>query len=91
MDQLNFGSFTTYFDIEGESAYIAVHPEMHPTNTGISPTGRYFIYCIHPERGSCSFILEQDEHGTWFSGDLPSFIDGNLVAGLGRQISMHPH
>ena len=91
MDQPNYGSFTTHFDIEGESMFIAIHPEMYQAKQGISPSGRYFIYCIHPERGSCTFILEQDEHGTWFSERLPPFIDENLVAWLGRQISMHPH
>lgn len=91
MDQPNYGSFTTYFEIEGENAFLAIHPEMKPTIVGIKLSGRYFIYCIHPKRGSCTFVLQQDEHGTWYSTDLAPFIDESLVAALGRQISMHPH
>ena len=91
MNQPNYGSFTTHFDIEGESAFIAIHPEMYPATQGIEPRGRYFIYCIHPERGSCTFTVEQDEHGTWFAENQPAFVDESLVTWLGRQISMHPH
>ncbi len=67
MEQPEYGSFTEYFDVGGQSVYFSIHPEMYPAAEGIAPTGRYFVYCIHPTQGSCHFIVEQDEQFAWFS------------------------
>lgn len=48
--------------------------------------GSYFIYCVHPERGGMSFIIEQDEKSGWYSERLPPFIKPELVRWIGTQI-----
>jgi hypothetical protein len=58
MDNIEYGSFPLTLD----SCFKAVHPEMYPAKTGITPSGRYFIYCIDPVQGSFHFIIEQDDN-----------------------------
>lgn len=59
---------------------------MAPVKVGLKAMGSYFIYCVHPERGGMSFIIEQDEKEEWYSDRLPPFIDAELVAWIGEQI-----
>lgn len=75
-------SFTAPF----EHGYISVHPEMAPAAKGISPTGRYIIYCIDPAHGSCHFIIEQDENCEWFCEVLPPIITKDLVGLIAEAI-----
>lgn len=75
MEDTVYGSFMLMLD----SCIVAVHPEMHPAKTGITLSGRYFVYCIDPDRGTCHFILEQDENCDWFSEFLPPFITKDMV------------
>lgn len=59
---------------------------MAPAAVGLKPVGTYFIYCVHPERGSITFIIEQDEKLNWFCERLPPFIHPFLVACIGKTI-----
>jgi len=65
-----YGSFSSPF----EHGYIYVHPEMAPAAKGISPTGRYFVYCLHNTYGTCHFILKQNENCEWMAEVYPPFI-----------------
>ncbi len=69
-----------------EHGYISVHPEMVPVAKGISPTGRYFIYCLHTTYGTCHFILNQNENCDWIAETHPPFIDANFIAWIGEKI-----
>ena len=82
----SFGSFALTFTDRGHTWYLAIHPEMVPVNKGISPSGNYFIYCTHPTRGSCSFIIEQDEHCNWLSTCHPPYIPSEIIGWLGARI-----
>ena len=75
-----YGTFCVEFEAAGEKGMLMILPEMEPAEVGIKPTERYFIYCIHLERGGMSFIIEQDEKEEWYSDRLPPFIDADLVA-----------
>lgn len=78
MEQPDYGSLTEYFDLNGQSVYFSIHPEMYPAETGIAPTGRYLIYCIHPVHGSCHFIVEQDKDYVWQSEHYPHLLTRKL-------------
>ena len=86
MEQPEYGSFAEYFDIGGQSVYFSIHPEMSPGGKSIVPTGRYFVYCIHPELGSCHFMIQQDEHDAWDCEHHPPFIDQNFITWIGERI-----
>lgn len=89
MDNFFYGSFNLTFHEGSETGYLAVHPEMAPAKVGIKPLGSYFIYCIHPVRGSCTFIVEQDEACRWFSERHPPFISLAFIEWIGSQIENH--
>ncbi|MEO6001481.1 MAG: hypothetical protein ABIN89_31805 [Chitinophagaceae bacterium] len=84
-----YGTFTIEFPAGGNNGLLNINPEMAAANIGIKPTGRYFIYCVHPERGSCSFILARNENNVWFSERHPAFIDPELITWIGGQIEQH--
>jgi hypothetical protein len=86
MEQPDYGSFTEYFEVGGQSIYFAVHPEMAAYKNSIIGTGRYYVYCIDPVHGSCYFTVKQDEHNTWTSESIPPFIDPDLVGWIGERI-----
>lgn len=80
---LQYGTFTA--NVEGR--YLVIIPEMLPAgDDGITPTGRYLICCIDPERGSCHFILEQDEKYEWISEALHPFITKDLLSLIAEAI-----
>lgn len=81
-----YGAFSIEFETENNKLLLTIHPEMTAATIGIKPTGRYFIYCVHPERGSGSFILEQDMNTIWVSERHPPFIEPGLIPWIGQQI-----
>jgi len=82
MENTDYGSFAVTFD----GSYVAIHAEMYPAKTGITPSGRYLIYCIDPVQGSCHFIIEEDDNYEWFSDVLPPFITKDLVSLIAEAI-----
>lgn len=84
----DYGFFIEYINIHGQNICLFIHPEMYPAKDGIAPTGKYFIFCIHPVHGSCYFIVEQNERYVWFSQNCPPFIDQNLIASIGDRIEL---
>jgi hypothetical protein len=69
-----------------EGGYINVNPELSPEPSDVSPTGRYHVFYAHPERGSCTFVVEQDENCTWVSEHKPPFVTGEFVEWIGDRI-----
>ncbi len=88
MDSLSdlYGAFSIEFKMQGEPWLIHIIPEMAPARVGLKALGSYFIYCVHPERGSITFIIEQDEKDNWICDKLPPFIDPVMVAWIGKTI-----
>jgi hypothetical protein len=84
-----YGVFSLEFETGNNKGLLTIHPEMGQAKIGIRPTGRYFIYCVHPERGSGSFILEQDMNTIWVSERHPPFIEPGLIPWIGQQIEEH--
>lgn len=84
MEEIDFqqGSFNAQF----KTGYVSVHPEMKPEANGISSTGRYFVYYLHPVKGSCTFIVEQNEYCKWIAQIYPPFIDQILIDWIGDKI-----
>lgn len=82
----SFGSFALTFTDGDHVWYFAVHPEMYPVREGISPSCNYFIYCTHPTRGSCSYLIEQDENCFWYSKAADPFITKEIIDWLGTNI-----
>jgi len=56
-----YGAFSTEFKMEGKQWLLHIIPEMAPAKVGLKSLDSYFIYCVHPERGSMTFIIEQDD------------------------------
>ncbi len=81
-----YGAFSIEFDLNGEKCLIRVIPEMAPARVGLKALGSYFIYCVHPERGSMTFIIAQDEKDGRMCERLPSFIEPGLIAWIGKKI-----
>lgn len=79
MQDFFYGSFNLIFEEENDTGYLAIHPEIYPADQGLEPSGNYFVYCIHPIRGSCTFILKQDKNCKWFSERRPSYIAEALI------------
>lgn len=86
MQDFFYGSFNLTFHEGTDAGYLAVLPEMFPAEQAIRPSGNYFIYCIHPERGSCMFVVEQDGNCKWFSKSKPPFFSDAFVEWIGEQI-----
>jgi len=69
-----YGAFSIEFKMQGEPWLLHIIPEMAPAKVGLKALGSYFIYCVHPERGSMTFIIEQDDELSWYSEQLPQFV-----------------
>ena len=59
---------------------------MAPAKIGLKALGSYFVYCVHPERGSITFIIEQHDKTNWYCEHMPPFIDSVLIAWIGATI-----
>lgn len=81
-----YDAFSLEFEHAGEKGMIHIIPEMAPARVGLKALGSYFIYCVHPERGGMSFIIEQDEKDKWICDRLPPFIEPELVSWIGATI-----
>ena len=81
-----YGALSTEFKMEGKQWLLNIIPEMAPARECLKPMGSYFIYCVHPERGSITFIIEQDEKLKWVCAHRPPFIDPFLVLWIGKTI-----
>ena len=68
--------------------YASVNVEMYFDDQQLEPTGHYFIYFLHPLRGSCYFIIEQVVgSGTWFSKNAPAFVENDVIQEIGTAIN----
>ncbi len=84
-----YGAFSIEFKMAGEPWLLHIIPEMAPAKVGLKVLGSYFIYCVHPERGSITFIVEQDEEMNWHCEHMPPFIDPVMVMWIGKTIEEH--
>ena len=82
----SYGAFSEPFETNGQQGLVTLHPEMIPANTGIAPTGRYHVYGIHPQYGTFTLIVDEDENGQWFSEMMPAFIDPEFITWMGGRI-----
>lgn len=86
----SYGSFEIVYRDGSDLWYLAIHPEMYPARQGgIKPSDNYFIYCIHPSRGSCAFIVKQDKNYNWVCEKRPRCISTEFVHWLGKQIELN--
>lgn len=88
MDSINdlYGAFSVQFKMQGETWLLHIIPEMGPAKVGLKALGSYFIYSVHPEKGSITFIIEQDEQMEWYCERLPPFITIDFVKWIGATI-----
>ena len=80
------GCFNLSFQFAGEPGYLSIHPQMSQAKKGVSPTGLYFVYCMHPVYGSCTFVIDQNDKGVWDSERHPPFIMKSFIQEIGLQI-----
>lgn len=81
-----YGAFSAEFQMGGQQWLQHIIPEIAPAKKGLKPLDSYFIYCVHPERGSITFIIEQDEKLNWICEHRPPFIDPVLILWIGKTI-----
>jgi hypothetical protein len=88
MEQIkeSHGCFNLSFRFANEPGYLSIHPQMYSVKQGVSPTGAYFVYCMHPVHGSCTFVVEQNENGIWASERHPPFVSKAFIQEIGREI-----
>jgi len=77
------------FDIELENGYVSVHVEYKCDEDVLTPTGKYFIYLLHPKRGSCTFILEMNDKGQWVADHKPPFVTDDIIATISKGIETY--
>ncbi|MDO9374162.1 MAG: hypothetical protein Q7T76_07080 [Ferruginibacter sp.] len=68
--------------------YASVNVEMYYDDGQLEPTGKYFIYLLHPALGSCYFNIEQ-EVGTasWVSKGAPPGLENDMIQEVGTAIN----
>ena len=53
-----------------EKGYASINEVFAAEEDGIEPTGEYFVYLVHPRRGTVKFSLEYNhEMKIWLPGD----------------------
>jgi len=82
----SYGSFSESFDVNGQSGLLFIHPEMSAATFGMAPTGRYYIYCFYPRKGSCVFIVEQNEKFMWFARFSAPYVSHEFIRWIGCKI-----
>jgi hypothetical protein len=67
--------------------YASINMEMYCDDEELEFTGSYFIYLLHPKKGSCHFTLEYDhELGQWITRDAAAWVDNDIVLEIGESI-----
>ena len=67
--------------------YASINVEMYYDDQQLEPTGIYFIYLLHPLKGSCYFLIEQEiATGHWFSKNAPAFVEDDIIQEIGTSI-----
>jgi len=68
--------------------YASVNAEMYNDKHELAPTGHYFVYLLHPKKGSCHFTIAQEiATGVWFSKDAPLFVEADIILEIGTAIN----
>lgn len=70
----------------GMEGYASVNIVKEMDKNELMPTGIYFTYLLHPNKGSCHFTMQQDVAQIWFSPDAPSFVEEDIVLEIGTEI-----
>ena len=79
--------FTRTFDRNGVRGYVSINMEMYRSIDGLKGTGRYCIYCLHPQEGSSYFMIEEVRNGNWISNNAPAHIRPDFVNWIGEMIN----
>ena len=66
VDYTNEG-FTIPIERDGARGYASIHSLLYSEDDGLDITGNYFVYVLHPTKGSFHFDLERsgDENNPW--------------------------
>ena len=89
-EKLDYSSegFTIPIQRGNIKTYASVNVEMYYDDQQLEPTGHYFIYLLHPLRGSCHFIIEQViATSNWFSKNAPGFVENDIIQEIGTAIN----
>ena len=69
------------------SGYASINKEMICAGSEMAPTGHYFVYLLHPQRGSLHFTIEQEiAAGQWFVRDHVVDIETDILLEIGIAI-----
>ena len=79
-------SFNMPFTEDGQPGYLSINQEMRPYKNSVTPTDRYYIYCMHPKYGSCTFIVVQIKGNAWVSEIHPPYITNMFIERIGIMI-----
>ncbi|HKO80714.1 MAG TPA: hypothetical protein VJU78_09970 [Chitinophagaceae bacterium] len=67
--------------------YASVNAIMYSDEDGLEPEGNYFVYLLHPKRGSSHFTIEYDyDTEKWISRDAAAWIENDMVLDIVEQI-----
>ncbi|MEJ7737412.1 MAG: hypothetical protein WKF97_08300 [Chitinophagaceae bacterium] len=79
--------FMVPYERDDSRCYVSINAQMYCDEDGLAPTGSYFVYCLHPHKGSCYFTVEHDHDlSKWITTDAPSFIEHRFIAWIGEKI-----
>ena len=82
----SYGSLSESFEVKGRQGLLFIHPEMYEATFGMAPSGRYYIYCFYPKKGTCVFMIEQNENLIWFARFCAPYISSEFIKWISSRI-----
>jgi hypothetical protein len=81
-DYSSYG-FILPLKVEGLKIYACINPS---ATSDAADTNPYYIYLMHPKKGTCSFKIEHNVKGQSFSSNAPAFLDEKLISEINTEI-----
>jgi len=70
----------------GVKTYASVNAEMYSEEDGLAPSGNYFVYFLHPDKGSTYFNLEPFDDCVWVSRNAPDWVGLDIIEEISDKI-----
>ena len=83
-DYSSYG-FILPLKVEGLKIYACINPSSNNKEDEAN-TNPYYIYLMHPKKGTCSFKIEHNVDGQSFSTNAPAFLDKALINEINIEI-----
>jgi hypothetical protein len=83
-DYSSYG-FIIPLKVEGMEIFACINPS-ETTGENAVDTSPYYVYLMHPKKGTCSFKIEHNVKGQSFSSNAPAFLDKKLISEIDIEV-----